>query len=53
MTGKKIKSILEECQTEIDFDKGTQKHFFKPRMQNIFKDIKNRLPKHHRMLLSK
>lgn len=50
ITGEKIKSILEKCQTEIDFDKGMQKHFNKQRMQNIFKDIYKRLPKHHRML---
>lgn len=50
ITGEKIKSILEKCQTETDFDKEMQKYFSRQRMQNIFKDIYNRLPKHHKML---
>lgn len=50
ITGEKIKSILEKCQTETDFDKEMQKYFFKQRMQNIFKDIYSGLPKHHKML---
>lgn len=50
ITGEKINSILEKCQTETDFDKEMQKYFSRQRMQNIFKDIYNVLPKHHKML---
>lgn len=50
ITGEKIKNILEKCQTENDFDKEMQKYFSRQRMQNIFKDTYNGLPKHHRML---
>ncbi|MDE7422106.1 MAG: hypothetical protein K2N51_00150 [Lachnospiraceae bacterium] len=50
ITGEKIKNILEKCQAENDFDKEMQKYFSRQRMQNIFKDTYNGLPRHHRML---
>lgn len=50
ITGERIKSTLEKCQTETDFDKEMQKYFSKQRMQSFFKDIYNGLPKHHKIL---
>lgn len=50
ITGEKIKGTLERCQTEADFDKEMQRYFTKQRMQSIFKDIYNELPKHHKIL---
>ncbi|MCI9083658.1 MAG: hypothetical protein HFI70_15595 [Lachnospiraceae bacterium] len=50
ITGEKLKNIIEKCQTENDFDKEMQRYFSRQRMQNIFEDTYNRLPKHHKML---
>lgn len=52
ITGKQIKSIIEKCHSEMEFDREMQKYFSKQRMQNLFSDIKEQLPRHHKMLFN-